>query len=244
MRTLRESRSLLAVAERRLIDSILPLIPNRISSDHLTYLGFAGAIVTGISLALLHFAPYLLSVALIGLFINWFGDSFDGSLARYRNVERPRYGFLIDHSLDLVSTTFILIGLGLSPYLPFGSACFALIIYLLFCGFVYVKVAADGVHRLDFCSIGATEFRLFIACWVLVVDRFDLRDIVNSSLSNGGTVRNVHWLDVIVAAMSVIACLGLVRVIFHEAAKLSRVEPVPFDPETVVEILKVERRMA
>jgi archaetidylinositol phosphate synthase len=240
MRTIRESRSLLTKVERSTIDSILPYIPKAISPDHLTYLGLGGAILTGLGLGLCSFSAAFLTLALLGLFLNWFGDSFDGSLARFRASERPRYGFLIDHSIDLISTTFILIGFGFSPYLPFHSACFILVMYLLFCGVVYVKVAADGVHKLDFAGIGATEFRLMIAAWALVVHAFSLEGIVNYVPIHEGALAKVAAMDFLTGACCCVACLGLVRVIFEEAAKLRLAES---DPK-VVELLKHEKRAA
>ena len=239
MRTKRENRSVLAVGEQRLIRLILPHIPRHVSSDHLTYLGFIGAVLTGVALALCRYSAAFETLALLGLALNWFGDSFDGSLARYRATERPRYGFLIDHSIDLVSTTFILVGLGISPYLPFDSACFALITYLLFCGFVYVKVAAHGVHKLDFCGLGATEFRLLVGAWVLVVHGFDFEGIVNRTVTG---FQNVTILDLIVGGMCCMACFGLVRTMFREASKLREIESEAFDPTKVVELLKSERQ--
>ena len=239
MRTNRENRSVLAVGEQRVIGIILPHIPMRISSDHLTYLGFIGAVLTGVALALCRYSAAFETLALLGLALNWFGDSLDGSLARYRAVERPRYGFLIDHSIDLVSTAFILVGLGISPYLPFDSACFALITYLLFCGFVYVKVAAHGVHKLDFCGLGATEFRLLVGAWVLVVHGFNFEGIVNCTV-NG--FQNVAALDLIVGGMCCMACFGLIRTMFREASKLREIESEAFDPTKVVELLKAGRQ--
>jgi phosphatidylglycerophosphate synthase len=240
LRTKRESRSLLARAERRVIDSILPWIPEAVSPDHLTYLGLSGAIVTGFGLAICSFSTAFLTLALLGLFLNWVGDSFDGSLARFRSSERPRYGFLIDHSIDLISTALILIGLGISPYLPFHSACFILVTYLLFCGVVYVKVAADGVHKLDFAGLGATEFRLMIGAWVLIVNAFNLEGVVNYDPIHERPFTHAAVIDFLTGACCCIACLGLVYVIFHEAAKLKQVEPVPFDRVNVVELLKRE----
>lgn len=244
MRTKRENHSLLAMAERSIIDCILPHIPDDLSPDHLTYLGLGGAIVTGFGLALCSLSTAFLTLALLGLFLNWFGDSFDGSLARFRSSERPRYGFFIDHSIDLISITFILIGFGMSPYLPFNSASFILLTYLLFCGVVYVKVAADGVHKLDFARLGATEFRLMVAAWVLIVDAFNLESLVSYTPIHEGPLAHVAVMDFATGACCCVACLGLVRVIFREAAKLAQVEPVPFDPTKVVELLKREKQKA
>lgn len=245
MRTWRQNRSYLAVAEQSAIGAILPLIPNKILPDHLTYLGLAGAILTGISLASSCLSAAFLPLVVLGLFLNWFGDSLDGSLARYRSTERPRYGFLLDHSIDLVSTTFILVGLGISPYMPFDSACFALVTYLLFCGYVYVKVAADGVHRLDFCGLGATEFRIMVAVWVLAVHAFNLEALVNQTTARlGQYLSDVPVLDIATGLACGVACLGLFRTILRDAEKLRSAEPVPFESGKVVELLKSQRRSA
>jgi phosphatidylglycerophosphate synthase len=200
--------------------------------------------LAGLALAFCSFSTVFLMLALLGLFLNWVGDSFDGSLARFRSSERPRYGFLIDHSIDLISTTVILIGFGISPYLPFHSASFILVTYLLFCGVVYVKVAADGVHKLDFAGLGATEFRLIIGIWVLIVNGFDLEKAVNYAPIHDGPLAGVAVLDFVVGPCCCIACLGLVHLIFHEAANLKQVEPVPFDGIKVIELLKRDRRVA
>lgn len=245
MRTSRQNRSYLSAAEQSAIGTILPLLPIKVLPDHLTYLGFVGAILAGLSLAACSLSAAFLPVAVLGLFLNWFGDSLDGSLARYRSAERPRYGFLIDHSIDLVSTTFILIGLGVSPYLPFDSACFALVTYLLFCGYVYVKVAADGVHRLDFCGLGATEFRIMVALWAIGVHALNLENFVNQTTTYlGAYFSDVPLLDVVTGVACCIASLGLFRIILRDAAKLKSVEPVPFDETKVVELLKTQKRSA
>ncbi|WP_051390086.1 CDP-alcohol phosphatidyltransferase family protein [Bradyrhizobium sp. Ec3.3] len=233
------------MAEQSAISAILPLIPSKVSPDHLTYLGFAGAIVTGFSLAASSLSAAFLPLAVLGLLLNWFGDSFDGSLARFRSTERPRYGFLLDHSIDLVATTFILVGLGVSPYMPFDSACFALLTYLLFCGYVYIKVAADGVHRLDFCGFGATEFRIMVALWVLMVHALGLEAFVNQTTSHlGPYFTDVPVLDIATGLACCVACLGLFRVILRDAAMLRSAEPVPFVAGKVVELLKTEKRSA
>jgi archaetidylinositol phosphate synthase len=244
LRTKRDSRSLLSKAERSIINTVLPYIPKDLSPDHLTYLGLGGAFVTGLALALCSFSTAFLTFALLGLFLNWFGDSFDGSLARFRSSERPRYGFLIDHSIDLISTTLILIGFGISPYLPFNSACFILLTYLLFCGVVYVKVAADGVHRLDFAGLGATEFRLMVAAWAFIVNAFNLEGLITYVPIHEGPLAHATIIDITTGVGCCVACLGLVCVIFREAAKLKQVEPVPFDRAKVVELLKREQQSA
>ncbi|MCW0218550.1 MAG: CDP-alcohol phosphatidyltransferase family protein, partial [Prosthecobacter sp.] len=181
VKTRRENNSILSRTELAIIDRVLPHIPSVITPDHLTYLGLAGACLAAAGFAGCLISSAFLPIAILGLFLNWVGDSFDGGLARYRANERPKYGFMIDHSVDLLSTTLILIGLGTSPYLPFNSACFTLIIYLLFCGFVYIKVATEGVHTLAFGGFSATEFRILVGVWALLIHVLHLQGVVNAT---------------------------------------------------------------
>lgn len=224
MKTHRENNSLLAKIESSFIQKILPHIPHAITPDHLTYLGLAGACLTAVAFIGCFVSAAFLPLAILGLFLNWIGDSFDGNLARYRSKERPRYGFMIDHSVDLLSTTLILIGLGASPYLPFNSACFALIIYLLFCGFVYIKICSDGVHMLAFGGLGATEFRLLVAAWALVVHVFHLQTAVNATFVGTRPLAGIAIADVLMGTACCIAFFSLVFMIFRQTAKLREIE--------------------
>ena len=105
--------------------------------------------------------PWFLWAVVVGLFLNWFGDSLDGTLARHRGIERPRYGFLLDHSSDLIAQSLIVVGLGISPYFTLPSALFVLSLYLLMSSYTYLRVATEGVHRLSYGGMGATEFRIW-----------------------------------------------------------------------------------
>lgn len=224
MQTRRENNSILAKMEYASIQRLLPHIPQAVTPDHLTYLGLAGACLAALAFVGCLVSAAFLPLAILGLFLNWVGDSFDGNLARYRSKERPRYGFMIDHSVDLLSTTLILIGLGASPYLPFNSACFVLIIYLLFCGYVYVKISADGIHTLAFGGLGATEFRLLVAAWVLLVHVFHLQDTVNAAFVEGQVLGGTAIADLLVGSACCMAFFSLVAMIFQQATKLRDIE--------------------
>lgn len=224
MQTRRENNGLLAKKESALIQTLLPHIPQAITSDHLTYLGLAGACLTAVAFVGCLFSAAFLPLAVFGLFLNWVGDSFDGNLARYRCKERPRYGFMIDHSVDLLSTTLILIGLGVSPYLPFNSACFVLIIYLLFCGYVYIKISVDGVHTLAFGGVGATEFRILVAAWALIVHVFHLQDAVYTAFTGSHVLGGVPIIDLVVGGACCIAFFSLAVVMSRQTAKLRDID--------------------
>jgi archaetidylinositol phosphate synthase len=163
----RLNTSVLAAGEQIALRAILLRLPAWTTPDHLTAVGLLGAGLTGSSFVLCNWSELFLPLVVGGLFLNWFGDSLDGSLARHRGIERPRYGFLLDHSSDLIAQSFIVMGLGLSPYFTLPSALFVLSLYLLMSSYTYLRVATAGVHRLSYGGLGATEFRILVALWAL-----------------------------------------------------------------------------
>lgn len=101
-------------------------------------------------------------LASLGFVINWFGDSLDGTLARYREIQRPRYGFFIDHTVDAVIEIMIVLGLGLSPYVRFDLAALALVGYLLLSVMVYIQQIVTNEFRISYGKLGPTEIRVII----------------------------------------------------------------------------------
>jgi len=113
-----------------------------------------------ISYSLTNISPHFLWLASLGFILNWFGDSLDGTLARYRKIERPRYGFLVDHWVDAISTVLIFLGLGLSPYVDFTVASLGVIAYLLVSIMVYLITYVTGIFNITNAKIGPTEIRV------------------------------------------------------------------------------------
>lgn len=159
----RETVSVLSIVEKPLINWFVARLPQFITPDVLTILGVIGAVITGLGYSLTYFHKDYIWLATFGLFVNWFGDSLDGSLARYRHIERPRYGFFIDHTLDSISMIIVGIGVGLSPYARLDFVLFALVGYLLMSIFVYIKTMIIGVFSITYFGFGPTEARVFIA---------------------------------------------------------------------------------
>jgi phosphatidylglycerophosphate synthase len=122
-------------------------------------------------------AAAFLWLASLGLVINWFGDSLDGTLARHRQIERPKFGFFIDHTMDAVSETLIVFGLGLSPYVTFEIAAVALIGYLLMSVLVYVRTYVTGEFRISYGRFGPTEVRLIIILFNAVLFFVGIRQV-------------------------------------------------------------------
>lgn len=154
--------SILNAAERKALIWLAHRQPRWMTSDTLTYIGVAGAFVCGLGFALSSLNINYLWLSSLGLIINWYGDSLDGTLARVRNTQRPKYGFFIDHSIDSITITMMCIGAGLSPLLRFDVALLVLVAYLILSVYTYVCTICTGEMRLTYGKLGPTEFRLLV----------------------------------------------------------------------------------
>ncbi len=159
-RVTRIQANVVARRERLLLTWLCARLPSWIMPDHLTLIGLLGAVVCFASYVASRFNPAFLSLASFGLVVHWFGDSLDGSLARHRAIERPIYGYLLDHTVDAVSNLLIMGGIGLSLYVRMDVALFALTGYYLLCIYVFINNHLFSVLRLSFLGGGPTELRL------------------------------------------------------------------------------------
>jgi len=158
----RIQESVLAALEKRLLLWLAERIPSRLNSDHLTVLGFAAQLLTGISYALARFDKLWLIVGIGFMVLNWFGDSLDGTLARVRNQQRPRYGFYVDHILDSIGSVALMVGMALSGYMSPALAISLLVLFLLLSIQSYLAAYTLGEFRMSFWSFGPTELRLLL----------------------------------------------------------------------------------
>ncbi len=158
----RETTTVLSFIEKPVLKWFAEKLPPFFTPDILTIIGIVGSLLTGLGYFLSLKSDYYLWLASFGLLVNWFGDSLDGTVARFRHIERPKYGFFIDHTLDSVSMVLIGIGVGLSPYARFDFVLLALVSYLLISILVYIKTFVHGVFKISYYGFGPTEVRLFI----------------------------------------------------------------------------------
>jgi phosphatidylglycerophosphate synthase len=156
----RENDILLGFLERPALNWLAKHMPDWITPDTLTWIGILASILIFISYSLTNISPHFLWLASLGFILNWFGDSLDGTLARYRKIERPRYGFLVDHWVDAISTVLIFLGLGTSPYVNFTVAALGVIAYLLVSIMVYLITYVTGIFQITSAKIGPTEIRV------------------------------------------------------------------------------------
>jgi archaetidylinositol phosphate synthase len=167
----RVHRSMLASAERRALIWMAERMPRWVNSDHLTVLGFAAQIATGVCYALAGRDRRMLLSAIVCLALNWFGDSLDGTLARVRQQQRPRYGFYVDHLIDSIGAVAMLGGLALSGYMRPVIAIGLLVAFLLLSIQSYLATYTIGEFHLSFWRFGPTELRLLLAVGNLALFR-------------------------------------------------------------------------
>jgi phosphatidylglycerophosphate synthase len=163
----RDLGSILSGAERRALVFLARRMPGAVNSDHLTVLGLAGMLGAGLCFWAAQVEPLALLGVLPLLALNWFGDSLDGTLARVRNRQRPRYGYYVDHVVDVFGAFFLLGGLGLSGYMTPWIAAALLIVYLMVVSEIYLAAYAVGTFRIHFLRLGPTELRILFAVGTL-----------------------------------------------------------------------------
>ena len=170
-RMVREHTSVLADSEKRLLVRIAGQLPRWVNSDHLTTLGAVAMAGVGASFWI-GGAALLLVIPLLGL--NWFGDSLDGTLARVRNRQRPRYGYYVDHVLDAVGFACLFGGLMLGGHMSLTMGLAFLAAYYLLAVEISLATHARGTFKLAFLKVGPTELRILLAIGTVQLMRSDL----------------------------------------------------------------------
>ena len=206
----RVQTSMLAASEKKVLLWLAARMPRAINSDHLTVLGMLAMIGAGACYAYARWNKWALLGVIACLAINWVGDSLDGTLARFRNQQRPRYGFYVDHIVDSVSAVFLLVGLGLSGYMSMWVAVLLLITYFLLSIEVYLATYAVGTFRISFFAFGPTELRILLAMGNITVL---LRGPVSRLFGHSWLLSDVG---------GVIGAAGMVFIFLLSAAKNTR----------------------
>jgi archaetidylinositol phosphate synthase len=204
----REKTFLLARAESRVLNRIAARLPARVLPDHLTALGVVAAAGIAGAYVLSNGDRAWLWAASGLLVVHWLGDSLDGTLARVRTIERPTYGYYLDHLVDAVATALIGLGLGLSPFLSLATGLIVVVAYLVLSINTYLETQAFGVFSLGYGRLGPTEARVGLIA-------------VNTALALGLALP----LDAAVLAGVALALAGLVFRAGRNLRALARREP-------------------
>ncbi len=168
----RIQENVLARQERRLLNWICPRLPQWVTPDLLTSLALFASVVIFAGYVLSGFDRNWLWASVIGYVLHWFGDLLDGSLARFRSIERPRYGYFVDHSADVLGALLILTGLGFSPFIRLDVALIALAGYYMLAAHAFLSARVVGELKLSHVAAGPTELRLILIALTVAMYAF------------------------------------------------------------------------
>jgi phosphatidylglycerophosphate synthase len=206
-----EKRTLLWLAAR---------LPRWVNSDHLTLLALIAMLGAGVSYALASIAPLALLLVCVWLAVNWFGDSLDGTLARVRGHQRPRYGYYVDHVVDAFGILFLLGGMALSGYMSSWIALGLLIGYFMLSIEVYLAAHTLGQFKISYFKVGPTELRILLAIGNIAL-------LVNPTVTILGVERHLFDVGGVVALAGMAVTLSVNAI--RNARLLYRLEPIPRD---------------
>jgi phosphatidylglycerophosphate synthase len=214
----REKRFLLARAEARALEWIARRLPARVMPDHLTALGVVAALGIAAAYVLSNESPLWLWAASALLVVHWLGDSLDGTLARVRGTERPKYGYYLDHLVDAIATAVIGIGLGLSPHMLLATGLVIVVVYLVLSINTYLETYAFGVFSLGYGRIGPTEARLALVA---------LNTVMALGIGLGFDLFGIGMtpLDIVGLGLSALALVALGARARRNLRTLARLEP-------------------
>jgi phosphatidylglycerophosphate synthase len=215
----RVQENLLARIERRALNALCVRMPRWVTPDRLTAVGVLGALIIFAGYLASNVGDHWLWVAIGGYFVHWFGDSMDGSLARFRGIERPRYGYFLDHSCDGMATVLVMTGIGLSKYVMLEVALVALAGYLLISIHAFLSVRVLGELRLSYLNAGPTEVRLVLIGLTLAMIAAGPEPTVPGGFT---------WFDLFVGAVGLFLIVLFVVQTVVTARRLSLDEP-PID---------------
>ena len=211
---------LLGPLERPALKWLAAHMPPWVTPDICTIIGVIGALMITISYGLTSLDRNFLWLASFGFVINWFGDSLDGTLARFRHIERPVFGFFIDHTVDAVNEMLIFFGLGLTPYINFTVSCLALIGYLLLSVLVYVRTCVVGEFKISYGKLGPTEIRVL----AIMLNAYMFFGGIKTSAITLGSLGQIIFspYDLIIGFIAFLLFFFFVTTAIQETVKLAK----------------------
>lgn len=223
----RIQNSVLNGIEKKALISMANKMPEWVSSDMLTWVGLLGAIVAALGYALSDKSLAWLWLAYLGIIMNWFGDSLDGTLARVRKTQRPVYGFYLDHNMDGITLTIVCIGAGLSNMVHFSIAMLILAVYLLISIFSYINIDLKGQHQLTFGKMGPTEFRLIVIIITMIYHFFpSVHNYRNMTTFLG---KPIVWglFDYFAIGLLVLLTIIYIAALIKDGIAFAKADPLP-----------------
>ena len=199
--------------------------PRWVTSDHLTLVGFIGALLVAAGFILSNLNVSWLWLSSLGMVVNWYGDSLDGTLARVRNTQRPIYGYYVDHTIDCVNEGLMFVGVGLSPFVHLDLALIAYALYLIMTINVSINAHLKGEFKLTYAKLGPTEFRLVVIVVNTVLIAFEGIRNWSWTVSLFGTSYCLNMLDCVAVAVIIILMLMLLFTFINDAKGYAKKDP-------------------
>ena len=209
--------SVLNALEHKVLIWLAARQPKWVTSDMLTAVGTAGAFLIGLGYALTSININFLWLSTFGLFVNWYGDSLDGNLARYRRKQRPIYGYYIDHTMDVINEAMMFFGAGMAPFFDMSLTVAAFVLYLVLTLNVSMNAHLRSEFKLTYLKLGPTEFRLIIAIANTVMLCFGER-ILSSIVPN-----------CFIGFVVLMLCIMYVITVISDIKYYSAIDPLPKD---------------
>ena len=211
---------LLGPLERPALQWLAVHSPAWLKPDFLTAIGILGTLIILVGYILSRYNPLFFWLATFGFIVNWYGDSLDGTLARYRHIERPNFGFFVDHITDAIGQVFIFVGLGLSPFVTFNIACLALVAFLLMSVLAYLRIFVVGEFKLSYGKLGPTEARGLVVLLNTAMFFFG-RQAWPLKVSHLGVVV-INPYDVFVGSITLLMVYFFLTTAWREAVRLAK----------------------
>lgn len=211
----RVQTSILAGPEKKALLWIAPRLPRWVTPDMLTYFGLAAMALVGLSYYLVKHSNFYLILASIGYVLNWFGDSLDGTLARVRNQQRPKYGYYLDHLVDAFGVAFMIFGLAYSHLVSQPFVWLVLSLFFIASINTYLATNSVKVFKISYLRVSTTEARVlliimnFILIWVKRVDIFGF---------------TAYLLDLVAGLIAIFLLFAIIRSAYKNLRQLHREE--------------------
>ena len=222
--------SVLNGLEKKVLTAIAKRMPRKVTSDTLTLIGMLGAVITFAGFVLSNLSLKYLWIVIVGMFVNWYGDSLDGTVARVRKTQRPIYGYFLDHNVDVFNETLFFVGAGLSPIISLPTALFALSGYFAISIYTYICQVVTNEFRLTYGKLGPTEFRLLIQLLCLCFMYIPALTAHHWDVSFGSEVFSFGIFDYIALGIALLLYMLYFISFMRDKKRLARIDPLP-EPE-------------
>lgn len=223
--------SVLNALEKKVLVAIATRMPKKVTSDTLTAIGVAGAFVSFLGFILSNLSLQWLWLVVIGLTVNWYGDSLDGTVARVRKTQRPIYGYFLDHNVDVLNEALLFIGAGLSPIISLPVALFALSGYFAISIYTYICQVVKDEFRLTYGKLGPTEFRLIIQILCICFMYIPSLSAYHVNVAFGNEVFLFGNFDFIAMSITLILYALYLVSFIKDKNHLADIDPLPTNEE-------------